>query len=80
VKTLQGSAVVTVSRDTPSDLVRLELADARLKLERSLQALKEDLTAVAVVRRSVVNHPVLWLAGAFAVGALFGKLSRRLTD
>lgn len=80
VKTLQGSAIVTVSREEPSNVVRMEIADARLKLERSLQAIKEDLSAVQVVRKSIANHPVLWLGGAFAVGALFGKLSRRLTD
>jgi hypothetical protein len=74
------AAIVTVNRNTPSDLVRMEIADARFKLERSLTALREEVTLPAVLKRSIGKHPVLWMAGAFAVGAIFGKLSRRLID
>jgi hypothetical protein len=80
LKPIQGTAIVTLSRSTPADLVRMDIADARLKLERSLADLRGDLTVVSVIQRSVSKHPVLWLAGAFAVGALFGKLTRRLSD
>jgi hypothetical protein len=77
---VQLKAIVTVSRSTPSDLVRMEIADARLKLERSLAALRDDVTLPSVLKRSITKRPVLWLAGAFAVGALLGKLSRRVVD
>jgi hypothetical protein len=73
-------AIVTVSRSTPSDVVRMEIADARFKLERSLAALRDDVTLPSVLKRSVSKHPVLWLGGALVVGALLGKLSRRLLD
>jgi hypothetical protein len=76
----QLTAIVTVSRSTPSDLVRMEIADARIKLERSLAAVRDDITLPSVLKRSVGRHPVLWLGGAMVVGAILGKLSRRLLD
>jgi hypothetical protein len=79
-KLIQGTAVVTLDRAPRTDLVRMEIDDARQRLERAVSALKEDahkLNVVAVVRESISRHPLRWLGGALAVGVVLGGLSQR---
>ena len=70
--------LVRVDPNAPSELARLELAQARARLSHATRALKADLAWLRVpakVTASVNKHPLLWVGGALAVGALLGALS-----
>ena len=62
------------------ELARVELNQARARLAVAARGLKADLQWLKLptaVTASIKRQPLLWLGGAFAVGALLGTLSRR---
>ncbi len=76
-----GSALAKLEPVREVAQVRADLERARSRLSFSARALKADLEGFDVaarVKASVSQRPLLWLTGAFAVGALLGKLSRRI--
>lgn len=70
--------------DGGAELARVELSLARARLQHATRALKAEvaqdlawLRLPAKVTSSVKRQPLLWVGGAFAVGALLGFFSTR---
>ena len=77
-----ADSLVRVDPNAPAELARLELSQARARLQHAARALKagvsEDLAWLKVpakVTSSMKKYPLLWVCGAFALGALAGALS-----
>ena len=77
-----ADSLVRIDPNAPSELARLELSQARARLQHAARGLKagitEDLAWLKVpaqVTSSMKKYPLLWVGGAFALGALLGALS-----
>lgn len=76
-----AGALAQTERSKAAAAVRGELARARAQLAYSARALRTDLRLFGIpaeLKASMKRHPLLWLGGALAAGALLGKLSRKL--
>lgn len=77
-----ADSLVRVDPNAPSELARLELSQARSRLQFAARALKAELKdelgwlrVPAKVTASMKKTPLLWVGGAFVVGAILGVLS-----
>ena len=73
-----ADSLTRIDPNAPSEVARLELSQARARLQYAARSLKSDfswLSAPAKVTASINRHPLLWVGGAFAVGAILGALS-----
>ncbi|MBK7863323.1 MAG: hypothetical protein IPJ65_32930 [Archangiaceae bacterium] len=78
VRAHDAAELAQVDKSPDIDAARLALTQARLRLASATRALKSDLSWLQVpqkVTASVNRAPLLWLGGAFAVGALLGMIT-----
>ena len=71
---------IVLATENPAELAKVELAQARAKLAWAARGLKSDLQWIKLPQRmttSIEKYPLLWVGGAFALGAVLGSLSRR---
>jgi hypothetical protein len=72
-------ALAKVEKGPAIDAARAELQQARARLSHAARSLKADLTWIRLpvkVTASMKKMPLLWLGGAFVLGALLGTLTR----
>ena len=62
-------------RDKPAQQLKEEIAISRERVTRNLRSLRYELDVPRKIRRSIRTHPIVWIGGAIALGAIVAALS-----